>query len=163
MGFYEYVYACGCVNCTSSLDNFESPPYYILTCDAHTLKNGNKFKYNLSKFIQKYWKKNHLTNTYVDFSHKFIYDVEVLDFVKHISNNFNIVKFKTNLDISCLDETKQIFFSEFDDQPSWIKTDNIDNTTIITLIFESNAIERVIEPHNLIYDWKKNCVREKDM
>jgi hypothetical protein len=134
MGLYDYVYSCGCVECDSTLNGNKSkmPPYLILVCSDHKLMIGNKFEYNFSKFINKFWKRTD-NGLCVNFNNKFKYNVEILDFIKHHSNTFYIVRFKTDFDTSNLDIQKQIFFSEFNDEPNWIETSEY---TILTLIFD---------------------------
>jgi hypothetical protein len=48
MGFYECVYNCNdddyCVDCASSLDNFQSISM-LLTCKKHKLEIGSVLKY----------------------------------------------------------------------------------------------------------------------
>jgi len=58
MGFYECIYDCGngnyCVNCTSSLQGFKSPPAWLVICDKHKLDVGQVWQsYSLANFISK--------------------------------------------------------------------------------------------------------------
>lgn len=156
MSFYECVYDCGCVDCASSIDNFSGQPCFLLICSDHKLKIGNKFKYNFDNFIKKYWIKHN--NNFINHNNIYIYDVEIIDIIKRTQKeiSFNLVRLKTNFNCSNLDLTKQIFFSELNDEPNWIQINSTES--ILTIIFEPSKIIRTNENKNLIYDWLTNSV-----
>lgn len=151
MGFYECVYDCGlsedgtenyCVDCASSLDGFQSPPYFMIICNKHKGVKGDKFRYDLSHFIKKFSKCK---------SKKDIYDVEIIE----ISDR--CVKFKTDLDCSDFNPRDSITFSCFNDSRSWER--NLDGTYNICTVFSQNLISRKrSEKLNVYYDWNTNKV-----
>lgn len=156
MGFYECIYDCGdgyyCVDCASSLDNFQSPPSFLIICPKHQLVKGQVWeKYFLARFIEKYSKRD----SKIDY--KPYYQVKVLDFVPY--KNFNLVKFEVeDFDVSRLDESKRIYFSQFSDEPAWNRSGG---KTICIDAFTQNNIKRSANTDSSIcYDWHKNQVRK---
>lgn len=154
MGFYECIYDCGednyCVDCGSSLDNF-SGSWWLSVCKKHELKVGGKFKYNLYEFIKKFTKTGESIQ-------KNVYDVEILEIanVEVKCGRMTIVRMKTDLDCSKMNESKKIFYSMLDDAPSWKKTKG---GYIITLPFSNNAVIRNIYTGNRVYwNWEKNKI-----
>ena len=154
MGIYEFVYDCGCVDISTTL-SVNDVPSFCRICQEHKLKIGNKFKYSLHKFIYQYWRKEN--DRMMNFDNNYVYDVEVIDIVQHHSKKYDIVKFKTNFDTTHLNPLKKIYFSEFNDEPSW---SNIDDYSVLILIFETKHISRASEKQNLGYDWKNHDVYE---
>ncbi len=149
MGFYELIYDCGdsnyCVDCVTSLD-FNAKPYFLKICSKHKLEIGKVFvDYSLNDFIKKYSTKNYCKSG----------TVKVLDIKKH--KNMSLVKLEVeDFDISTLSPSKIVYFSEFNDEPSF---SIINNKTIIIDIFSDYKIKRKknVDP-NICYDWNKNDV-----
>ncbi len=156
MGFYECIYDCGdgnyCVDCASSLDGFKSPPSWLVICDEHKLAVGQVWQsYSLGNFISKYGKKSQM----FPLDQKF--QVKVLDWVPY--KNFHLVKLQVDhFDTKILDEKKQIYFSQFADEPAWSVSNG---KTILIDIFVQNNINRVRNTNpNIFYDWNGNKVRQ---
>ncbi len=155
MGFYECIYDCGngnyCVNCASSLDGFKSPPEWLVICDQHKLAVGQEWQsYSLSGFINKYSKLGHQVQW------KPSYQVKVLDFAPY--KNFHLVKLEVDdFDVSGLDYLKQVYFSQFADEPAWTVSNG---KTILTDIFVQSNIKRVCNTNpDICFDWNENKVR----
>ena len=156
MGFYECIYDCGdnnyCVNCASSLDNYRSPPSWLIICDKHKLAVGQTWKsYSLGNFIGKYSKLQNQTKW------KPNYQVNVIDFVPY--KNFHLVKLEVDgFNILGLDESKQVYFSQFSDEPAW----SISNGKIILIdmFIPSNIIRVANTNRDICYDWAKNQIRQ---
>jgi hypothetical protein len=155
MGFYECIHDCGegnyCVSIACSLDGFESPPSWIF-CNKHKGGVNRITDYNLLNFSRRY--SNMLT---------------------HKSCRANILESKTstkgvklqkiellNVDLKDLGliESKKMYFSEFDDAPSWYVED--DKVIIIDLLNEYNTYDHVDSPpykgRDVIFDWSSNSV-----
>lgn len=159
MGFYECIYDCGdgdyCVDCSSSLDDFGSPPSFIVKCKKHTLVKGVKFKYNLSDFIKNF---TYMTDGEDEYkSH--IYDVEFIEMrYTEVKGGFLpiVQMFVSNL--HTFKESKKLFFSVFDDAPSWKFLP--DGRIKITLIFQEGSIHRVVSNKKLYWCYKERKVME---
>ncbi len=156
MGFYECIYDCGdgnyCVDCASSLDGFKSPPSWLFICDKHKLAVGQIWQsYSLTNFISKYGKKSHM----FPLDQKF--QVKVIGYEPY--KNFHLVKLQVEqFDTGILDEKKQIYFSQFSDEPAWTVSNG---KTILIDIFVQNNIKRVRNTNpDICYDWNKNQVRQ---
>ena len=126
MGFYECVYDCGddnyCVSICSSLDNFESSSWVL--CPLH--KNVAKH-YNLFKFLKRYsanphsiWTQIKILESRPNQRNQTITKFELVNFPKEKINELKLI------------ESKKIYFSEFDDEPSWTIID--DKVTLIDII-----------------------------
>ncbi len=156
MGFYECIYDCGngnyCVDCASSLDGFKSPPSWLIICDKHKLDVGQVWQsYSLANFISKYGKKSHM----FPLDQKF--QVKVLGYEPY--KKFHLVKLQIDqFDTEILDEKKQIYFSQFADEPAWTVANG---KTILIDIFVQNNIKRVRNTNpDICYDWNGNKVRQ---
>lgn len=155
MGFYECIYDCGngyyCVDCASSLDGFQSPPSFLIVCPKHQLVRGQTWeKYLMKNFISKYIKRD---NNIVWKTH---YKVKLLDFIPY--KNFHLVKLEVeDFDISGLDETKRVYFSQFSDEPAWTSSNG--KTICIDAFTQNNIVRTTNTNPSVCYDWKKNQVR----
>lgn len=163
MGFYECVYECGdgcyCVSIGSSLDNFESTSWIF--CSKHKDPNSRKVYYDLTNFTRKF--SNKITRTRVT--------AKVVD-TKLNARNILLTKLELNLtpdEFNKLElkDSKKLYFSEFDDEPSWqiieekiyiIDGQNQFNTT--------ESIESIDSPlctdRNIIFNWQTNKVQTID-
>jgi len=156
MGFYECIYDCGdgnyCVDCSSSLDGFQSPPSFLIVCPKHQLIQGQTWeKYMLEKFIEKYSKRDSKV------VYKPYYQVKILDFVPY--KNFHLVKFEVDdFDVTGLDNSKQIYFSQFSDEPAWSKSNG--KTICIDAFTQNNIVRTHNTNQSICYDWQKNQVRQ---
>lgn len=158
MGIYECILDCGdsnyCVSCSGSLDNFQSVEL-VLICEKHKLKTGQVWpEYSLENFISKYKKKNY---TFPINKH---YHVKVLDFTKY--KDFYLVKLEVdNFEITGLDESKKIYFSNFLDEPAWSTSSN---KTILIDVFRQTNIPRTktCNNKNVYYDWEENKVKIRE-
>ena len=156
MGFYECIYDCGdgnyCVGCASSLDNFQSPPSFLIVCPKHQLVQGQIWeKYLLRNFIGKYIKRGNQVVW------KLNYKVKVLDFIPY--KNFHLVKFEVeDFDVSGLDESKRVYFSQFSDEPAWSSSNG--KTICIDVFTQNNIVRTHNTNQSVCYDWKTNQVRQ---
>lgn len=110
MGVYRTDYKCGCY---SQGDSYSSD-LICGTCDGHKRIVGSKFKAYFCGFIKKYRKSGDLTLHPKS-------NIEIIsNFRKNIGDKYiDICQFKTDLDCSKFDLTKQLFFSDLNDAPSW--------------------------------------------
>lgn len=110
MGVYRTTYRCGCYSQGDSYSN----DLICGTCDGHKRIIGSKFKAYFCGFIKKYRRRDDLTVHPKS-------DIEIISCIrKDFGNKYtHIYQFKTNLDCSKFDLAKQLFFSDFDDAPSW--------------------------------------------
>lgn len=175
---------CYCVSIGSSLDNFQSTSWSILCKKHKDIRVGSKFQYSFRSFVDKFKKKgvddcfdftedNPIIETtkiteenfeeickemeYSRFLKSVVRDVEIIDMkdVKIRKGTVTVVRFRTDLDCSNLDESKKINFSMFDvDVTSWCKDDNY---YIITLQFFEDSIYRPeYRGYDLYYRWNRN-------
>lgn len=149
MGFYDFICECGCVSVTSSLDNFQSSDYWVI-CDEHKLEVGKEFLYDLTDF-----RRRHGCITNQNFK-----NVKILDIQYNKSRRLTYVKMKVQqFDTSNLKSSKKIYFSEFDDEPSF---EQHSENAIIIDIFDSNFISgrkkmnpEKIQKEAIYFDWEE--------
>jgi hypothetical protein len=160
MGFYECVHDCGdncyCVSIGSSLDNFESTSWIF--CEKHKDPKNRKTYYDLTNFTRK-------------FSNKMTRQKIMADTVSIKSNARGIILVKLELKMNEgqfgrleLKESKKLYFSEFDDEPSWRITNN--KIYIIDALSQFNEESVVDSPPcrdpNIIFNWSTNKVMTID-
>lgn len=159
MGFYESIHDCGddcyCVSIGSSLDDFKSESW--IYCNKHTDKENRKKSYNTLNFKRRYSKS----------TDKASYDFEIVG-TKTNAKGLKLAKIKIKSHIPAenilkgmkLEESKKIYFSDFDDCPSWYIENN--ELFIIDILDENNVHYYVDSPYcedpNVFYDWQKNKV-----
>lgn len=136
MGFYDLIYKCGCVGMSSSLDDFKGMDFPCV-CDEHKLEVGKELNYNLHRF-----KRIHGANNLLGNSQK----VKILDIKTSLSRNWiKLVKMEVfDFDTSILKKSKNIYYSEYDEEPSFVQ--NGANAIIIE-IFEQEFIQGRKEMH----------------
>lgn len=157
MGFYESIHDCGdgeyCVTIGSSIDNFSSIQH-VITCSKCNPKIGSKFKYDLSEFIKKHSK------NISDFTQK-IYDIEVIDYkpTEVKGGYLNVIRMKTNLNCNLLNKSTQIFYTIYDNVPSWIDDGN--GNFIITFVYTHNVGPQ-IHNNNLWFFWNSYKLMDRN-
>ena len=149
MGFYECVHDCDddnyCVSISSSLDSFESISW--IYCEKHKLSPNY---YDIFNFLRRYsqnpthlFTRINIIETKQNHNKRDISKIELMDVTKKMFDNFK------------LNEMKKIYFSEFDDCPSWEVVDN--KIIIIDYIhnYESRKIIKspINENPNVIFNW----------
>ncbi len=134
MGIYEYYLKCGCKGYWTTYDTNDKGSINK-SCSLHELRINNEFKYNLRLFKNRH-KAKFITQTY--------FKVKILDIKNREKYPHNIVKMEVDgLDISQLDNSTKIYFSEFeDDEYEGSSFENIDGKTIIIDVFQTDSIDR---------------------
>lgn len=156
MGFYDTIYDCGdgnyCVEICSSLDNFSSSSWVF--CNKHKDQKNRKIKYNLKNFLRKFSYDKH--NNYYN---KFVTGI-ILD-TKNNNKNIELIKLELNISLEEFNElnlnpSKQLYFSEFNDEPSFQVLNN--KIYIIDARSQFNEENCVNSPicnnKNIIFDWQ---------
>uniref|UniRef100_A0A6C0BCW6 Uncharacterized protein n=1 Tax=viral metagenome TaxID=1070528 RepID=A0A6C0BCW6_9ZZZZ len=162
MGFYETIFNCEdgnyCVSIGSTYDDFHSKDdlNWCILCDKHRdIKIGSKFKYNFGLFIEKFEKRSLSSSNSLE-DQDVIKDVEVVDMKDFTIKNgiITIIRFKTDLDLSNLDESKKINFSMFGNEEitSW------DDDIITTQFFKSCIHRELYRGSDIFYNWKTNKI-----
>jgi hypothetical protein len=134
MGIYESELKCGCIYTSCTYDQ-NDPPFVSKICDLHKLEINKTFNYNLEKFKRRY-KANGITKSY--------FKVKILD-IKNNSKKLTLVKMEVeDFDISKLNESSKIYFSEFGEDEEDGVSFKVDENgkTIIIDIFENENIDR---------------------
>lgn len=135
MGIYENELKCGCIYTSCTYDKNDKP-FISKCCDLHKLEINKTFNYNLEKFKKRY-KANGITKSY--------FKVKILD-IKNNSKKLTLVKMEVDdFDISKLNESSKIYFSEFgEDEEDGVsfKFDK-NGKNIIIDIFENENISRI--------------------
>ncbi len=136
MGIYENELKCGCIYTSCTYDQNERP-FVSKSCEQHKLDINKTFKYNLEKFKKRYKAKD-ITKSY--------FKVKILD-IKKNAKKMTLVKMEVeDLEVSKLNESSKIYFSEFDnneDEESGVSFKIDENgKTIIIDIFENENIDR---------------------
>lgn len=163
MGLYSCIHDCGvdkygsnchCVSIISSLDFYQSSTWVILCSKHNNIVIGSKFQYVFNSFYDNFRKKeSNIRNE------SLVRDVEVIDTrnFKTMRGTVKVVRFRTKLDCSSLDESKKINFSMFDDDvTSWCKENDDD---IITLqILPGDIYRPQYKGNDLHYCWMRNLV-----
>lgn len=160
MGFYECIHDCGdncyCVSIGSSLDNFESTSW--IHCSKHKDPNNRSTYYDLTNFTRKF--SDTMTKQKVT--------AKVID-KKLNAKNIMLIKLELNMTTNefaklKLKESKKLFFTEFDDDPSWqiIK----EKVYIIEILDHLNVTSNVESPPNqnpnICFNWHTNTVMTKE-
>lgn len=160
MGFYECIHDCGdncyCVSIGSSLDSFQSTSWIF--CAKHKDPNNRKVYYDLTNFTRKF--SNKMTRKYVT--------AKVVD-SKINARKISLVKLELNLSIDefnklDLKDYKKLYFTEFDDEPSWqIIGEKI---YVIDSKNQFNSSDSIDSPPckdpNIIFNWSTNKVMTID-
>jgi len=156
MGFYECIYECLCVDCGSSLDNFQGVDWMRI-CEKHQCIISNTFEYSLNRFIKKFKRRD----TCIE---KTNYDVEILDVVNVNvrGGKIKLVKMKTDLDCSQLDESKKITYSHMNFAESWEL--DTDGKYVIVLQFSYNDIIRKrYEGDEYYWNWRFHKLYKREL
>lgn len=160
MGFYESIHDCGdncyCVSIGSSLDNFESTSWIF--CEKHKDSNNRKIYYDLTNFTRKF--SNKMTRKYIT--------AKVVD-LKFNTKKMSLVKLELNLSVDEfnkleLKDSKKLYFTEFDDEPSWQIIEG--KIFVIDIKSQFNALDSIDSPPckdpNIIFNWHTNKVMTID-
>ncbi len=134
MGIYEKELKCGCISTSCTYDQ-NDPPFISKCCDLHKLDINKTFNYNLNKFKMRY-KANGITKSY--------FKVKILD-IKKNAKKLTLVKMEVeDFDISKLNESSKIYFSDFGEDEEEGVSFKVDENgkTIIIDIFENENIDR---------------------
>lgn len=139
MGIYEFIHDCGdgeyCISCWCSLDHKSSLSWNY--CNKHKIKKGGCYTYNTMLFCLRYS------------GHKLYkkYEMEIIDEFEskniYNKNSFTVMKLKGNSDSMNwetelqLKNSRKLFFSEYNDEPSW---KIVGNDLIIIDILNTDSI-----------------------
>lgn len=154
MGFFETIHDCGdgnyCVSIVSSLDDFKSISW--VHCQKH--KNNPKY-YNIYNFLKRYSTNPFNFNTRINIldskknsRDKTLTKFELIDVSKEKLNEFKLL------------ESKKIYFSEYDDLPSW----NIIDGKVIFIDYIDDYKSQIpvdspiCKDRNVVFNWQKNMV-----
>lgn len=180
MGFYENIYDCGdgdyCVDCGSSLDGFASS-WIMRTCKKHKLVKGVKLDLNITVFINTF-RKIHpeleaaRARCAGDIDYADLYNIGQtlvtipVEFVEKRQTpvrggSLEVVQLLasgTDLDVSLLDDQKKLFFSAFDDAPSWEVLP--DERVRLTLLFDMSMVRfgPLYCGREVWWNWEKNAL-----
>jgi len=159
MGFYESIYDCGdgcyCVAISSSLDMFKSTDWKF--CQKH--KNPDCRTYcKLSLFSKKYSK-----------SYCSIISKAKIISTKENTKGFTLAKIELDITIDTFNklnlmESKKIYFSEFNDEPSWqIINDKI---YVIDILSQFELFTVINSPlcndTNILYNWYTSSIMTRN-
>lgn len=152
MGFYESIHDCGdgcyCVAIGTSLDDFDSTHW--IYCTKHKDPKHRNIYYNLTNFTKRFAEKSMfkmVTGTIID--------------SKKNARNVTLIKLELNItkeefDLFNLKDSKKLYFSEFDDEPSWSFVNN--KIYVIDAINNFNVSDTVNSPEckdeNIIFNWQ---------
>jgi len=131
---------CECRGSWSTLDS-DHRVYMSYPCSEHELKSGNKIYYELSHLLY------HITKTSTLYQPKYL--VKILD-IKTNDKRQKCIKVELihnrTIDVSNFNESKNIIYSQFDDEPMWTKID--DNTIHIILLYQGchHTVEKEWKP-----------------
>jgi hypothetical protein len=153
MGIYECIWNCGngnyCVSCCTTLDN-DNTPWWLKICKAHELVVGNTYTYSLCKFIKRY---SAGLSTFMDDCVK----ATLLETKKN-SKGLTLVKLNvTMFDLKQLSSSKIMYFSEFDDAPSWkILPDG--TVELIDVFVQENFVRVMCHNENIYWNYEKRDI-----
>lgn len=154
MGIYESIYDCEDGNYCVDVGSTYGPEInWLHICDKHSLKIGSKLKYNLSNFLIKHAKNcNIITQK--------IYDVEVIDIKMNPvkGGELKIVRLRTTFDCLLLKENTKIFYSIFNDAPSWIQDGD---SCILTLVDTNNFPRKCYTGNEIYWNWNLHTLITK--
>jgi hypothetical protein len=134
MGIYKVKSkTCNCKGNWSTLVENDHRVYMIMPCSNHELKEGNMIYYELIHILQHITIPESLHKPY-----KYKYLVKVLEKQK-IQNHKYIVKIELkddgDINIDNFIKSKQIYFSQMNDEPMWKRIDN--DTIQLVLLYQS--------------------------
>lgn len=137
------------VSIACSLDGFASPPSWIF-CNKHKDCANRITDYNLLNFSRRY------SNVPIHKSYR-------ANILETSTKGIKLQKIELlNVDLKDLGliESKKMYFSEFNDAPSWYVED--DKVVIIDLLNEHNTYVYVDSPayegRDVLFDWSSNSV-----
>lgn len=134
MGIYKVKSkTCNCKGTWSTLVENDHRIYMIMPCSNHEVKEGNMIYYELIHILK------HITIPEASHKpYKYKYLVKVLEKQK-IQNNKYIVKIELkddgDINIDNFIASKQIYFSQMNDDPMWKRIDN--DTIQFVLLYQS--------------------------
>ena len=134
MGIYEVnSTTCKCKGQWATLTS-DMRIYMAYPCTEHTLNKGNQIYYELDHLLK------HITNytttntNIIKYNKKYL--VKIVDIKRKDTNK--IIKIELNhngeIDVANFNETKNIIYSEFNDEPMWLKID--ENTIQFILVYQ---------------------------
>jgi len=129
---------CECRGNWCTLDS-DHRVYMNKPCSKHRLEIGNSIYYELHHLLMHITKYDTNNTKIIKYKPKYlvkILDIQKLDIPKYNRNTCIKFEFKhdINIDIANFNESKNIIYSQFNDEPMWKKIDN--NTIHLIVLYQ---------------------------
>ena len=143
--YYQKSDTCDCQGVFSTLCSNDRNIYMQKPCIQHEIQKGNTIYYNLQPIISHLLKKTKCH--FISSSHFMRYEVNIIDVVE--TQQKKIIKIEVQDHESLLsddyDPRKQIFYSDFNDEPMFQKTNHGTICFIFTYLPKYHTVKNVWE------------------